>query len=181
MQGLQTLGKTSSSILMLWHDRLIIIPFIGKICKEVSFIPVVSHSRDGQILAAMTARYPNGKVISVPHNAKHHALREIVKQLKQELGMVVITPDGPRGPRHLIKSGAAFAAIAADCLIVPLSWSADRFWKLSSWDQFLIPKPFAKINITWGPPIHPQALKSQDPSTNKKILKDALDSITKST
>ncbi len=38
--------------------------------------------------------------------------------------------------------------------IIPISNSAKRRWTLSSWDGFLIPKPFSKSVIVIGEPIY---------------------------
>lgn len=34
--------------------------------------------------------------------------------------------------------------------IVPITYSASRFWTLNTWDHFMIPKPFARIRILIG-------------------------------
>jgi hypothetical protein len=36
--------------------------------------------------------------------------------------------------------------------ILPISWSASRYWQLSSWDRFIIPKPFSRVAIAVGEP-----------------------------
>jgi hypothetical protein len=57
-------------------------------------------------------------------------------------GLVV---DAPRGPRFVSKLGIIYLAKRTGLPIVPVIWSADRFWKLNSWDRTIIPKPFSKI------------------------------------
>ena len=56
-----------------------------------------------------------------------------------------ITPDGPLGPRHVFKAGAIYLASQSGIPIVPITVSYGRFWRLKSWDEFLLPWPF-----TWG-------------------------------
>ena len=56
-----------------------------------------------------------------------------------------ITPDGPRGPRHVFQVGAVYLASQSGLPIVPMTVSYHRFWRLKSWDQFQVPWPFS-----WG-------------------------------
>jgi lysophospholipid acyltransferase (LPLAT)-like uncharacterized protein len=37
-------------------------------------------------------------------------------------------------------------------VIVPVHARADRAWRLDSWDRFLIPKPGARVMVTYGRP-----------------------------
>ena len=37
--------------------------------------------------------------------------------------------------------------------ILPIACAADRAWYLDRWDDFMIPKPFARIVIAVGEPI----------------------------
>ena len=54
-----------------------------------------------------------------------------------------------RGAGARVRAGAA---IAAQRTGVPLfrSASASRAWRLKSWDRFLIPKPFARVDVHYG-------------------------------
>jgi hypothetical protein len=44
------------------------------------------------------------------------------------------------------------AAQRAKATILPVHATADRAWRLNSWDKFLIPKPFARVAIFYGHP-----------------------------
>jgi lysophospholipid acyltransferase (LPLAT)-like uncharacterized protein len=37
--------------------------------------------------------------------------------------------------------------------IIPLAYAASRAWRIQ-WDQFVIPKPFARISIAVGEPVY---------------------------
>ena len=56
-----------------------------------------------------------------------------------------LVADAPRGPRFVSKLGIIYLAKRTGIPIIPVIWSADRFWKLRSWDRTIIPKPFARI------------------------------------
>lgn len=66
---------------------------------------------------------------------------------------VVFTPDGPRGPKYKIKNGPVITASKTGCLLVPFVLNSSRCWKLKSWDEFQIPKPFSKLTLIIGNPL----------------------------
>ena len=157
IRGLDLLNQTvqeSSCILMLWHDKLVILPeILHHYTSDFSCTAFISKSRDGDPLALVTESYPRGRVLRVPHNARHKALCNMIDLLKKEKGVVLITPDGPRGPRHVVKPGVVVAARESGAKIIPFSWKADRFWQLNTWDQMQIPKPFSRVEVIFGKPV----------------------------
>lgn len=144
--------KKHPSIIVLWHNRVVLGPnFFGEYLNRSSnYTAYVSSSRDGEWLAVATESYPNGYTIRVPKRHKHESLRQFIKTLKKSV--LLITPDGPRGPKYQMKPGVIFAASAAKAQLFPFSWSATKTWKLKSWDGLRIPKPFGRIIIGFGEP-----------------------------
>ena len=61
---------------------------------------------------------------------------------------MVITPDGPIGPRHSINAGIAWLARETGLPILTAAVTCDRAWRLRNWDRHLIPKPRAKLVLT---------------------------------
>lgn len=72
-------------------------------------------------------------------------------------GVMVMTPDGPRGPRMRAGAGAVRLAAAADapsvCLGVSVKWRI----VLDTWDRFILPLPFGPGAIVWDAPVPPSA------------------------
>jgi lysophospholipid acyltransferase (LPLAT)-like uncharacterized protein len=60
------------------------------------------------------------------------------------------TVDGPRGPRREIKDGVLFTAALTGLPIVPYTSLAERVWRLNSWDQLTIGKPFSRVAVHFG-------------------------------
>ena len=77
------------------------------------------------------------------------ALMEAVKLLKQG-GAVCITPDGPRGPRQRVGRGPIMIAKRGNAAILPYALATAPSKRLSSWDRFQIPLPFARGAIVFG-------------------------------
>ena len=92
---------------------------------------------------------------------------------------VVFTPDGPRGPKYHIKNGPVAVASKTGALLVPFVLNASRYWKLKSWDEFQIPKPFAKLQIIVGKPIAiPPDLNTEEMEKYRLIAENSLKEIT---
>ena len=139
-------------IFALWHNRLLLAPYFhSHYAHEVRFAAMVSKSRDGQLIATLVNQIKNGRAIRVAHTSRHQALKEVIRALKQQ-EVVVITPDGPRGPLYEVKPGLLFAATVASAKIIPMSWTASRFWQLGTWDKMMVPKPFSRVVVTVGEP-----------------------------
>jgi hypothetical protein len=77
-------------------------------------------------------------------------------------GKLAMIPDGPRGPARQAKEGVAHIACASGAPIMPVSAVPSRYWRLGSWDGFVIPKPFARIEIRFHQPIYPHAHVDSD-------------------
>lgn len=162
--------------LMMWHNRIFCVAHsLWHNARDRIYAIVVSKSRDGDLLAAMADTYKLGRTLRVPHDARHKALKEMVRRVKGG-EVLLVTPDGPRGPRYEVKAGIAFAALAAKAAVVPYSWAATRFWQLKSWDRLIIPKPFSQITVKFGEPIPHEALQSVEIGTH--LLENRLKTLT---
>ena len=63
---------------------------------------------------------------------------------------ICITSDGPRGPIHIAKSGSIKISMESNAIILPITGIASNFWKINSWDSFILPKPFSTIYLNIG-------------------------------
>lgn len=163
----QFLEKASGGrvILALWHNRLLILPeILHKNVPQGIFRAVISNSRDGELLAILAKSYRQGRTLRVPHNSRQKALQEIISYLRHSQEVLVITPDGPRGPSNKLKPGVSVAARASSACVVPFTWTASRFWQLKTWDRLLIPKPFSKIKVVFSEPLIFQKNKCEEDS-----------------
>lgn len=178
IQGLDTFILTANKfpcILMLWHNRMVALPdVLYKNASQFNYSAFISKSRDGDPLALIVESYNIGHALRVPHNARHMALGKMISQLKKSQEIMLFTPDGPRGPRYVVKPGIVLAARESAAKIVPFSWEADRVWKLKTWDGMMIPKPFAKIKVAFGQPISVGKNDEMDLEKETERLKLAL-------
>lgn len=148
-----------SFILGLWHSNALYSPLFN---RDRDLHVMISNSKDGEYIARCVTRFGN-KLIrgSSSKNAKK-ALRQAVKALQNKMP-IAITPDGPRGPAFKLKEGIIFMASLTQTPIIPFHYEADKQWLLTSWDKHRVPKPFAKIFISYGEPIYiPRKLSKDD-------------------
>lgn len=147
-------AKKERCILMLWHNRLGLIPeILQRYAPQFQYVAFVSNSRDGEVLAILTHSYAAGRTIRVPSHMRHHALKVSIDCLIEGKEVLIFTPDGPRGPRYRVKPGISLAARTASANVVPLTWTASRCWRLKTWDGFILPKPFSRLLVELGEPI----------------------------
>ncbi len=135
-------------VLLSWHDALL--PSLWHHRGRAITI-VVSEALDGRYLAAYARRLGYREVWGSSTRGGVKALLGAVKVL-QAGGAAAFTPDGPRGPRRVLKDGALLAAQRGGALVVPVHAGASRAWRLRSWDRLLIPRPFARVRIAYGTP-----------------------------
>jgi lysophospholipid acyltransferase (LPLAT)-like uncharacterized protein len=133
-------------VFILWHETLLPLLWLH---RNQGVAIVVSEARDGQYLSDLATALGYGAVRGSSSRGGARALLGAVRQL-QAGRSVAFTPDGPRGPRREIKPGFVAAAQRGGGLIVPVHAEADRAWRLHSWDRFMIPKPLARVRVTYG-------------------------------
>lgn len=154
IENLTRIAPEKKCILMLWHNRL---AMVGEIllrhAPKLNYAALISDSRDGEMLSYFANSIPIGRSIRVPHDARSIALQTLIKEMKKTDDVIIITPDGPKGPAYKVKPGIVLAAKKTGAQIIPLTWTASRCWKLSTWDHLMIPKPFSTIHVTLGIPI----------------------------
>lgn len=139
-----------SFCMALWHEYLLagILTHAGQ-----KIAPLASLSADGEIVTRVMDRLGYRTVRGSSHRGGSEARDDLV-EVSQQGWFTAITLDGPRGPRRRVKGGAIDIARRSGVSILPMTAAADREWILTrTWDQFRIPKPFARIAVQYGEPL----------------------------
>ena len=149
-------------IALTWHSRFMMLTAAWKKSYQMPHV-LISRSRDGAIVAH-TSHFLGLKTIrgSVKKAAKGNlaakakggakAGLDIVTALESE-ACIVITPDGPRGPRQRLGDGPIRLARLTGVPIVPCTFALRHRKQFNSWDKFILPLPFGKGKIIWGTPV----------------------------
>jgi len=130
----------------LWHGQMLPLLWFH---RNEGVAVLVSEHKDGEIIARILEWMGYALIRGSTSRGANRALLGMVRTLRDGHD-VAVTPDGPRGPRHKFAAGPVVAAHRADAPIMPTVAHVDRFWQLSTWDGFIIPKPFAKITVAYG-------------------------------
>ena len=91
------------------------------------------------------------------------ALLQMVREVRRTGGVVGHVVDGPLGPPGEVEPGVILLAQRSGAAIVPVYFSAQRCWRMRSWDRMELPKPFSPIRLCFGPAqIVPRELSEDD-------------------
>jgi len=155
-----------------WHGRMLILSYSHRWQK---IHVLISQHRDGELIARIIERLGFVSIRGSTTRGGTKALFEMAT--KGASGYDVgITPDGPKGPKFKAQLGAIYIAQRSEMPIIPITNSAKRRWTLSSWDGFIIPKPFSKTVIMIGKPIYvplkstPQELEKKREELEEKLV-----------
>jgi hypothetical protein len=145
-----TRASYGGAILASWHGRTLVpvTHYRGR-----GYWAMISTSRDGNVQNRLFRKFGFSTVrgSTSARGAVASALR-MAKELRDG-AVLAHTPDGPRGPSHVVHPGAIFLAQKSGCPIIPAGVSADPAWHLSTWDSYLVPMPFARAAIVYGEPM----------------------------
>lgn len=150
-EHLESVRRTSGGYFMaLWHGRMMV-ALSGHDGAHYSVL--VSPSQDGDISEALLHAFGYRVIRGSSSRGGARALREMLTALRAGEALV-ITPDGPRGPRHSMNLGLAWMARATGYPIIPCGFVCDRAWRARSWDRFTIPKRGARLAYVYEEPVH---------------------------
>lgn len=139
-------------VVCVWHDELMVPTFASPGGLRRNTCCLVSQHQDGSYLANAMALLGYSTVRGSSRRGGAQAVRKLLDDTAGK--HIVITPDGPGGPRRQMKAGAVFIASQLGRRIVPSAYSATSAWRpKGNWTDMLIPKPFSTVYVAMGTPI----------------------------
>jgi lysophospholipid acyltransferase (LPLAT)-like uncharacterized protein len=141
-------------ILVFWHNRLFLMaPFYRLYCRGRIALALISRSRDGQVISDIVAHF--GIRTARGSSSRHgiSAALAAIHAARDDRLDIVVTPDGPRGPRYQVQPGVLRLAQATGRPIVTVTTNLGWKWVLKSWDRFQVPLPFSRCELVSGEPI----------------------------
>ena len=109
-------------IIAFWHARQFMMPLTYR--GTLAHI-LISQHHDGEIIARIVERFGFRAVRGSSTRGGVEALRELIRLGRSGVDLVV-TPDGPNGPRQVAKMGVIQLARASRLPIVPLAFSSSK-------------------------------------------------------
>lgn len=144
-------------IVAFWHERLPLVPplralamaaepAVGRVTPRV----LVSQHRDGRFIGAAVARFGVEMIYGSSRRGGATALTGLLRTLRGG-DPILITPDGPRGPRRRAAPGVAQLAALSGAAVLPLGAASSVHRRLGSWDRMMFPLPFGRGVLACGP------------------------------
>lgn len=158
-------------IFMLWHGDMLPLLWVQ---RRQGITVLISEHGDGEIIARVAMSLGYKTVRGSSSRGADRALLGMCRAI-DEGGDGAFTPDGPRGPAHTFAPGVLIVSQRTRAPVIPISAGASRAWRLSSWDKFLIPKPFARVTIAYGTPTVAQAASAREAVSQAPRFTELLD------
>ena len=153
-------------ILAFWHAQQLMIP-IGY--RGTGSHVLISQHGDGEIIARIIARFGHHAVRGSSTRGGAGALRAMIK-LGRSGRDVVVTPDGPKGPRHVVKLGVIQLAKATGLPIMPLAFACSKKNSLragtGTWSRIPSPGACSYMEIRSGSRARRKTGRSNRPALN---------------
>jgi len=161
--------RGESVILAFWHDQLLLM--VQGYCGPGAKI-MISSSKDGELIARTMEHFGQGAVRGSSTRGGRKAFREMLELAKGPVDLV-LTPDGPKGPRHEVKDGVIQLARILGRPVIPMAFVCSRGHRFASWDRFLLPYPWSRGVYSFGAPLTFD--KEEKPESFRARLQAALE------
>ena len=145
-------------VFAFWHGTLLPLEYA---CRGRGIQVLSSLHRDGEISARLMTSLGYGVVRGSSTRGSARGLMRMLARATEGRDLA-ITPDGPTGPARSVKRGIFYLSERSGAPIVPVGVGVSRAKRLSSWDSFTVPLPFATVAVVYGEPIEPDASSTFD-------------------
>jgi len=138
---------SEQTIIVCWHGELLMSPQAYRYFRKHRLASgVISRHFDGEMIAKILAFFSIQGLRGSSSRGAHQVLLEAFRAIKKGNDLL-LTPDGPRGPRHAMHDGAVGLALKSKLPILLINNKPKNYWQVNSWDRFVIPKPFTQIDF----------------------------------
>ncbi len=167
------LNENEAFIFVAWHGDLVSCPvnyFNARPNGKVK--TMISQSKDGEIISKVYSLFGIESIRGSSSKGATKALISTIKEIKSG-NDVALTPDGPRGPRFSIADGVIAIAQKSGAKIVVLNSQPSKYWQFNSWDKFVLPKPFGRVDFYMSEPydiVNLEFEEARDFIKNKMLL-----------
>jgi hypothetical protein len=156
------LAAEHGALALFWHGRIPLCLVMGDVWRaRPRRRCMISPSADGAFLsvALEALGYPaiRASTAKKGDSAKARALvaafREAVTWV-DDGGVLVITPDGPRGPNEVIAPGSVQIARRTGAPVYLMGMAAAPAIRLNDWDRMQVALPFGRGAMVWDGPCY---------------------------
>ncbi len=149
-EGIETLLRGSEQLIIcFWHGSMLVPWYIF---RNFNFTALVSKSKDGKLLADLLKFWGYDIVRGSSNDGGKEAMDKMQRKIDENKSLL-ITPDGPTGPPFKLKPGAIVMAVRNNYRVVFIGVGYEKKRVLKSWDSFIIPKFFSRVNVIFSEPL----------------------------
>ena len=148
--------------------------------RQRGLVVMTSQNFDGEYTTRIIRLHGNEAARGSTSRGAVKVMVELIRRLRLNSD-VVVTVDGPRGPRFVAKPGPILLAKKTGQPIIGFHISPEKHYTFrKSWDQFQVPWPFSRIVVLLTPPIY-VAAKANEAEMKRKLneMQQAMDRIRK--
>ena len=156
-------------VFVLWHGELLPLLYAH---RRRGVAVLISEHADGELIAQVAVRLGFTTVRGSTSRGAARALIGLTRAVERGADLA-ITPDGPRGPARSVAPGALVVAHRTGSPLIAATARASSSWRLGSWDRFVVPKPFAKIDVGYSDPIYIDAANAHDAASQVSRVEEA--------
>ncbi len=142
-------AKKDPIIATFWHYGIIGYFYV---LRNESSVVLVSASDDGEYIARLAGHLGLTAVRGSRNKRGMQALKELLRKIRQGNNIGIVA-DGSRGPAKVAQPGAVLLASKTGGVIMPIMWSASKYYTVNSWDRTILPKLFSRIDFHYGEPL----------------------------
>ena len=135
----------------VWHGRLLFPSWYIRL-KTTNLHAIASQHTDAEIMARILNNWGYGLIRGSTRKGGKAVVQKMAEVFKNS-GIVAVTNDGPKGPPRIAKAGSTGLALKYNVQIITITGSATKYWQMKSWDRFMLPKPFGKVQLIISPPL----------------------------
>lgn len=162
------------AIFTFWHGKMVAGWLLAKsLLPDKQLQAVVSLSKDGRILSDALEQFDYTLIRGSSSKGADEVKLAMQKAISKEQ-IIVLTPDGPRGPVNQFKYGTLRIASTNNYQLIFAEINYTKAWKLKSWDKFEIPRPFSKTTVKLHTIDLPDFISEEELRIYTKKLSDLL-------
>lgn len=170
-------------VFCFWHNR--ILPAAGLLVRRVApagmdLTLMASASRDGELSSGFVRRHGARVVRGSSSRGGTHALRSVLRLIRNHGTSPILIPDGPKGPAYEFKTGVLGLSQMSGAPIFLMGFAASSSWTVGTWDRMVFPRPFARVAVAVEPPRSvPRGLPEEELERERQACETRLAELTR--
>ncbi|WP_319548035.1 lysophospholipid acyltransferase family protein [Desulfogranum marinum] len=173
-EHLEKCAAARAAVAVFWHYSF---AYLFYYLRKFPAAAMVSASRDGEYIAEVARLMGHIPVRGSSNRFGIRALRALIAEVQRGHNAAIVA-DGSQGPARKAQAGCILVASKSGAPILPIVWSASRYFAFKSWDRTVVPLPFSTIFVRYGEPVSiPADIKGEQVEEYRQMLEKQLNDL----